>query len=65
MPSVKKVMSGHLALQPVAGAGVLAEVIAFGYLMLTPLVLVLMWGLLDREFLRKLWVGTTLAAALD
>jgi hypothetical protein len=46
-----------------------AEVIAFGYqfgyLMLTPLVPVLLWALLDREFLRKLWMETTLAAALE
>ena len=46
-----------------------AEVIAygyqFGYLMLTPHVPVLLWALLDREFLRKLWVETTLAAALE
>lgn len=45
-----------------------AEVIAYGYqfgfLMLTPLVPVLLWAMLDREFLRQVWLETALAAAL-
>ena len=46
-----------------------AEVIAFGYqfgyLVLTPLVPVLLWAFMDREFLRKLWMEEALSAVLD
>lgn len=45
-----------------------AEVIAYGYqfgfLMLTPLVPVLLWLVLDRAFVRQLWMEESLAAAL-
>jgi glucan phosphoethanolaminetransferase (alkaline phosphatase superfamily) len=45
-----------------------AEVIAYGYqfgfLMLTPLVPVLLWAVLDRAFVRQVWAEATLAAAL-
>jgi hypothetical protein len=46
-----------------------AEVIAYGYqfgfLMLTPLVPVLLWLALDRQFVQQLWVEVSLAAALE
>ena len=46
-----------------------AEVIAygyqFGYLMLTPLVPVLLWLVLDRAFVRQLWMEESLAGALQ
>ena len=46
-----------------------AEVIAYGYqfgfLMLTPLVPVLLWAVLDRQFVRQVWAEATLAAAID
>jgi len=46
-----------------------AEVIAygyqFGYLMLTPLVPVLLWLLLDQDFTRRLWAEMVLTGALQ
>ena len=46
-----------------------AEVIAygyqFGYLMLTPLVPVLLWLVLDRAFVRQLWMEESLAGVLQ
>lgn len=45
-----------------------AEVIAYGYqfgfLMLTPLVPVLLWAVLDRQFVRQVWAEAILAASL-
>jgi hypothetical protein len=46
-----------------------AEVIAYGYqfgfLMLTPLVPVLLWLVLDRAFVRQVWLEESLASALE
>ena len=45
------------------------EVIAYGYqfgfLMLTPLAPVLLWLVLDQRFVRRVWVESSLAGALD
>ena len=46
-----------------------AEVIAYGYqfgfLMLTPLMPVLLWALLDQRFVRQVWAEAVLAGAVD
>ena len=45
------------------------EVIAYGYqfgfLMLTPLMPVLLWAVLDQRFVRQVWAEAVLAAAMD
>ncbi len=46
-----------------------AEVIAYGYqfgfLMLTPLMPVLLWAVLDQRFVRQVWAEAVLAGAVD
>jgi hypothetical protein len=37
----------------------------FGFLMLTPLVPVLLWLVLDRAFVRQVWLEESLASALQ
>lgn len=61
--------SGPEVWQQTGLPGWVAEVIAYGYqfgfLMLTPLVPVLLWLVLDRRFVRQLWVEESLAAVLN
>ena len=50
---------------PHASLEVIAYGYQFGFLLLTPLAPVLIWLLLDRQFVKSLWVEMTLSSAID